>query len=123
MFNMGERIRDARLNKGLTQEKLAELLQVPPQIVSDWENGSDSRIDHVDIVKLARSLNTTADYLLGLSDSPSPRSKSPPDVRMIIRAGENITAEQRDARLKIARILFPDAFREETRGDKTEESG
>ena len=34
---IGERIREARKAKKMTQEKLAELLAVSPQAVSTWE--------------------------------------------------------------------------------------
>lgn len=37
--NLGEKIRQARREKGMTQEQLAQALFVSRQTVSNWENG------------------------------------------------------------------------------------
>ena len=39
MQSLGEKIRQARREKGLTQEQLAQALFVSRQTVSNWENG------------------------------------------------------------------------------------
>ena len=39
MQNLGEKIRQARREKGMTQEQLAQALFVSRQTVSNWENG------------------------------------------------------------------------------------
>lgn len=39
MMTIGEQIQNIRISKGLTQERLAELLQVSRQAVSKWELG------------------------------------------------------------------------------------
>ena len=39
MQSLGEKIRQARREKGLTQEQLAQTLFVSRQTVSNWENG------------------------------------------------------------------------------------
>ncbi|MBO5024333.1 MAG: helix-turn-helix transcriptional regulator [Clostridia bacterium] len=38
-LNFGKNIRELRTKRGLSQEKLAEYLNVSPQSVSKWENG------------------------------------------------------------------------------------
>ncbi len=40
MINLGNKIRELRVNKGLTQEQLASSLNVSPQAVSKWETGA-----------------------------------------------------------------------------------
>lgn len=61
------RLRELRKENGLTQAKLAELLFVDRTTVSDWENrGKEPNYDT--LIKLVKILNTTADYLLGISD-------------------------------------------------------
>jgi len=62
-----ERIRSLRKNRRLTQSNLAEKVGVSPQVVSNWERNYTSP-DLSDLTKIAHALQTTADYLLGMSD-------------------------------------------------------
>ena len=39
-MNIGEKIRKARADAGLTQEQVAETLNVSRQTISNWENDS-----------------------------------------------------------------------------------
>lgn len=62
------RIKELRKKLGITQGELAEKLNVQRQIISYYETGSRTpNID--DIIILANAFNTSADYLLGLSDT------------------------------------------------------
>ena len=62
-LTMGDRIREARKHKGLTQEQLAELLDVSVEFVSHIERGS--RLPGMSVfIKLVEVLNVSADYLL-----------------------------------------------------------
>lgn len=40
MLNIGKRIKDLRKSQDVTQEKLADYLNISYQSVSKWENGS-----------------------------------------------------------------------------------
>ena len=40
MINLGNKIRELRVNKGLTQEQLATALNLSPQAISKWETGA-----------------------------------------------------------------------------------
>ena len=66
---VGERIRQARKNRGLTQEELGELLNIHLNTISAWENGvflPKTLILH----KLAQVLNVTeAELLNGPQDN------------------------------------------------------
>ena len=64
-MNIGERIKQCRKNRGLTQTKLSELLKISPMTVRRWEWGE--RKPDIDIMpKLADTLNTSVEYLMGL---------------------------------------------------------
>ena len=65
MNNLGQRIKELRKRNDLTQEKLADLLNVTYQSVSKWECGT-TMPDLSMIVPLARVLHTSADDLLGM---------------------------------------------------------
>ena len=59
----GAAIREARKNKGLTQERLGELVGVTPQAVSKWENG-ESAPDINTVPPLCDALGISADEFL-----------------------------------------------------------
>lgn len=58
------RIAEMRKIRGLSQAKLAKLLGVAQNTVSNWENGSREP-DNETLKKLAFHLGCTVDYLLG----------------------------------------------------------
>ena len=64
MEHMGDRIKRLREEKGLTQQELANLIGLDNRnSLSRYENGT--RVPNPDIIiKLARVLDTTSDYLI-----------------------------------------------------------
>ncbi len=67
MMDFGKRVRAARWERGLSQEGLARLVDASKNSVQNWErNGTFARAETV--VAIARALDVSADYLLGLSD-------------------------------------------------------
>ncbi|MBO6039653.1 MAG: helix-turn-helix transcriptional regulator [Oscillospiraceae bacterium] len=69
-MDIGKKIRELRKQKGLTQEQLADSLNISFQSVSKWETGL-TLPDLTMIPGLTRLLDCTADELLGLSGSPA----------------------------------------------------
>lgn len=65
----GERLRKVRKSLGLTQSDFDDIGIQQSQITKYERNEEEPSPDT--IVKLARKLNTTADYLLGLSTNPN----------------------------------------------------
>ena len=63
-FNFGENIKTLRKQKGLTQEQVAELLDVSKQSVSRWETNA-TYPDIAFLPILASFYNVTVDFLLG----------------------------------------------------------
>lgn len=67
MDGFAERLRDARSSRGLTQSRLAELLQVSPRVYNRWETGAAvPRLDT--LVKIADILEVSLDELAGRSE-------------------------------------------------------
>ncbi len=73
-MTIGERIKQLRKQKDLTQETLANYLCVSCQAVSKWENGAASP-DLSLIVPLAKIFGITTDELLGAETSEADRRK------------------------------------------------
>ncbi len=63
---LGSKIREQRLKKGLTQEKLAEKCGISPSYIGIIERG-DKKLSITTLVKIASVLDISTDYLL--SDS------------------------------------------------------
>lgn len=60
---LGKRIKEARNKKGLTQENLAELINVSSFYISRLESGGKSPSVET-LIKLSNTLDVSADYLL-----------------------------------------------------------
>ena len=60
----GKKLKELRLEAGLSQRKLGELLQVCNQTVSFWETGSREP-DLDTLVILSNFFEVSVDYLLG----------------------------------------------------------
>ena len=64
-ITLGENIRKMRSRRGLTQEQLAEALEVSPQAVSRWENDANWP-DIALLPVIAAYFDVTVDELLGV---------------------------------------------------------
>lgn len=63
------RIRNVREDRDLSQEEVGKVIQKSQQGYSHIENGrAELKID--DLFKLCQFYNLSADYLIGLSDTP-----------------------------------------------------
>lgn len=68
MSSIGDKIRDLRKNRGLTQEQLAKLLGVSKQMIGKWETGkSNPKIQSIN--KLAQALDVYASALIDIPGS------------------------------------------------------
>lgn len=71
---VNERIGDLRTSKGLQQKDLAEMIGVSASQLSRIENGETTNINAETISKLARELQVSTDYILGLTTISVPKS-------------------------------------------------
>ncbi len=78
---IGERLWELRKDAGLTQDDLAALLNINKHSISSYERGKSEPPDVIKIA-IARYFNVSVDYLLGLTDTPSPLSKGRLTVRL-----------------------------------------
>lgn len=63
----GERLRELRCEKGLTQKQLAEKLNISQKSLNKYE-GESLDLSTELIVRICRYFQVSADYLLGLDD-------------------------------------------------------
>jgi transcriptional regulator with XRE-family HTH domain len=70
-MTIGERIREARTAKGLTQEQLAEQVHVTKQAVYKYETGIVNNIPLDKLESIAACLGVAPGYLAGWQGSPA----------------------------------------------------
>jgi transcriptional regulator with XRE-family HTH domain len=97
----GERIKQAREELGFTQDDLAEKLDVAVLQINRYENGKTEPNGEM-VRKIALALNVSADYLLGMSDHPTP-----PSLSAGLSAEERavLSAMRRGERLEAIKII------------------
>lgn len=78
-MQLGNNIYNLRKEKGLSQEKLAEKINVTRQTISNWELGETSP-NPEQLILLSKSLNKSIDELLGNEIEP-PKSKEKYDSK------------------------------------------
>lgn len=69
MSSQSKRIKQRRVSIGMSQEELAYRIGTTQSQVSRYERGVNDFTGEV-LAKLAHALNTTTDYILGITDSP-----------------------------------------------------
>ena len=74
---LGERLRRRRKERQMSQQELAALMQIPQGWISELENGKRPHVEADTIYRFCRALDCTTDYLVGLSDTPTPPPKRP----------------------------------------------
>ena len=65
------RLKRARVLAGLSQYELARIMRVTQPTISHWERRKGGQIPSItNLILLCQELNASADYLLGLTESP-----------------------------------------------------
>ena len=67
MSKFAERLKEIRVEKGLSRQELASKMFVSVRLVSYWENGQ-RECDFDTLIKLSNILGESIDYLLGRTD-------------------------------------------------------
>jgi len=97
----GNRLRKMREEARLTQDELAEMADLGVIQINRYENGKTEPNGEI-IVRLAKALNVSSDYLLGLSDDPTPAFLS---GGLNARERAIVSAVRRGERMKAIRII------------------
>lgn len=68
---IGERLLELRKDAALTQGELADILSINKHSISSYERDKSEPPDEIK-ASIARHFNVSTDYLLGLTDQPTP---------------------------------------------------
>lgn len=77
LTQLGQRVREARQERGLSQLDLAGLLGSAQGWLSELEKGKHASMEVDTVRRLAETLSVSTDYLLGLTDDQAPRAATP----------------------------------------------
>lgn len=94
---MGHRIRDCRKKSNLSQEQLAEMMNVTPQMISNAENGTKG-IRPENIIKFCEALDISCDYLLTGKGGHA-------DCNVIKKYSEELGSENIETVIKLLRAI------------------
>lgn len=103
---VGERLRLARERAGLSLGQVREYEGIQKGHLSEMEQGAKNPTGQT-VARLAVRYRTSADYLLGLSDDPSPRRDDPlpASVRELVELARDLSAGRQEELLAHARVL------------------
>lgn len=72
LIRVGARLREARKQRGLTQQELGGLIGAAASWISDLEKGKQRGLAAESVLRLSQALCCTSDYLLGLTPARVP---------------------------------------------------
>lgn len=81
-LSIQERLKDLRVEHGLTLEQLAEQTNLSKSALGSYEADEFKDISHYALIKLAKFYGVTADYLLGLSETKNHPNAVLADLRL-----------------------------------------
>lgn len=96
LYCLGNRIRKTRMNCGITQEKLAEMVDISTNFMSLIENGRNMSVET--LVKIADALGVTVDYLL--SDTMDLQSD-----KIMTQIAQNLSSLNDDEKLFFLNVI------------------
>ena len=81
-LSIQERLKDLRVERGLTLGQLAEQTGLSKSALGSYETEDFKDISHYALIKLAKFYGVTADYLLGLSETKNHPNADLADLRL-----------------------------------------
>lgn len=104
-MTVGEKIKNLRLEKGMTQDELGEKVGVKKAAINKYETGVVVNLKRDMIAKLADALDTTPSFLMGWEDEDDfdtekdlmalrEQLRRSPETRMLFDVTKHATPEQ-----------------------------
>lgn len=84
-MDMGQKIYDLRIKRGMTLEELGTKVGVGKSTVRKWENGIIANMKRDKIAKVAEALETTPAYLMGWEETTEHEPTSKPDQDLLLK--------------------------------------
>lgn len=96
LIDFGQRLREARIKKGMTQQELADLIGTSKSVISGYENGKNDPARSV-LLKLSKNLDVSLNYLMGWEeDTMEPEDETSEKVKVLAREAGDLSDVQID---------------------------
>ena len=95
-MNMGDRLKELRLKKGVTQEEVGNVLGVAKATIMKYEKGLVENLKRSSIEKLAIYFGVTPSYLMCLDDKKDELGNPVVSIPLLgtVKAGYNYLAQE-----------------------------
>ena len=88
-----KRLKELRLNNGLTQKELAKAIEVGRTTISEYESGKIVPKQE-GLLKIANHFNVSVDYLTGVSNDPATRKENASDLDALLNTVHYILLDE-----------------------------
>ena len=88
-----KRLKELRLNNGLTQKELAKSIEVGRTTISEYESGKIVPKQE-GLLKIANHFNVSVDYLTGVSNDPATRKENASDLDALLNTVHYILLDE-----------------------------
>ncbi len=111
-MDLKDKIKQRRLELGLTLDEVARIVNVSGATISRWESGDIENMRRDKIALLAKALQVSPSFIMEWDEDDLSKeiNISNPDIRMIARAGKKMTPEQAKSLRRYAQYMFPEVF-------------
>lgn len=94
-MNFPQRLKELRLENGLTQKELAKSIEVGRTTISEYESGKIVPKQE-GLLKIANHFNVSVDYLTGVSNNPATRKQNASDLDALLNTIHHILLDEYD---------------------------
>ncbi|MBQ2890794.1 MAG: helix-turn-helix transcriptional regulator [Clostridia bacterium] len=111
---MGERLKELRLEKGLTQEEVGKIIGVQKAAIQKYEKGDIKNMKTDAARKLAKFYNVTPAYIMGIDEEEKDERlsdylellKTRPELKMLFNLTKDATREEVEKAVKIIETIL-----------------
>lgn len=105
-----ERIKECRKAIGLTQQELAESLDLSQQTIAFWETGR-RKPDIDTLSRMADFFHVTTDYLLGRNETGNSKDDEIVPITVAAHTSSPLTSEEEERVQELAKLVFDKYFK------------
>lgn len=109
----GDRLRNLREEKDITQQKLGEIIGVSARVVGYYENNDRFPKEELILKNIASYFKVTTDFLLGRTDTKTAqvienKIQDPELIKLLERADKELSSKEKRTVMKIIKSVLDD---------------
>ncbi|ACM61504.1 helix-turn-helix protein [Caldicellulosiruptor bescii] len=104
-MNFGGILKDLRMQKKMSRQELAKMLELSESAIAKYEEGQRSP-DLNTLIKIAKFFDVSTDYLLGLTNIPKPEMDLSPELKQLLAIALRMPEDKLNLLIKLLEGLF-----------------